>query len=78
MSLLAIFYCKKEDFCQKFNKWMVFQKLKGKFSLTQANFLKTQAKFSQLKLKPQLNKPEILVTSIAAKTAKKKACINGL
>ena len=51
---------KKEDFCQKFNRWMVFQKLKGKFSLTQAIFLKTQAKCCQ-------NSSKILKNSIYRK-----------
>ena len=39
---------------------MVFQKLKGKLSLTQANFLKTQAKFCQ-------NSSKILKNSIYRK-----------
>ena len=44
------------------------------FPDTQGKFLNNSSKiFSKLKLKPQkLNKPEILVTSNAAKTAKKK------
>ena len=50
-----------------------FPDTQGKFLNNSSKFFENSSKiFSKLKLKPQkLNKPEILVTSIAAKTAKK-------
>ena len=85
MSLLAIFYFKKmKIFVKKIDKMRVFQKLKGKFSITQVNFMKTQANvcensrkiLSKFKQNPQkLNLPEIPVTSVAAKMTKKKPAL---
>ena len=55
-----------------------FPDTQGKFLNNSSKFFENSSKiFSKLKLKPQkLNKPEILVTSIAAKTAKKKPDLN--
>jgi len=75
MSLLTIFCCINWRFLSKFNKCTVFQKLKGKFSISQARFCQNSSKIlSKLKQNPQkLNLPDV-----AAKTTKKMPVLDNM